>query len=263
MPRIAANLSMLFTEQPFLERFGCAARAGFRYVEFQFPYDWPAADIAARLDAHHLRAVLHNLPAGDWAAGDRGLGCDPARVAEFRAGVPLAVAYARRLGVDRLNLLAGLTPAGVEEDRLHATFVDNLRYAASALADAGMRLLIEPINTFDVPGFWLSRSDRTLALIDEAGVSNAQLQVDIYHLQRMEGEVAGTLARLLPRIGHVQFADNPGRHEPGTGELNIDFLLGHLDALGYDGVVGAEYRPAGLTEAGLGWWQRWRPAASE
>ncbi|MBK7613657.1 MAG: hydroxypyruvate isomerase [Vitreoscilla sp.] len=263
MPRFTANLSLLFADVPFLDRFERAARAGFEFVEFQFPYAWPAGEIRARLDAHGLRAVLHNLPAGDWAAGDRGLGCHPARVDEFRAGIPLAIGYARALGVQQLNLLAGKAPAGASEADLRQTFVANVRHAAAALATEGLYLLIEPINSFDIPGFWLNRSDQAINLLDEAGTANACLQYDIYHLQRMEGEVAGTLQRLLPRIGHIQFADNPGRHEPGTGELNFDFLFAHLDAIGYAGFVGAEYLPMGRTEDGLGWWQRWGPGPAD
>ena len=214
MPRFAANLSLLFAEVPFLDRFERAARAGFEFVEFQFPYAWPAEEIRARLNAHGLQAVLHNLPAGDWEGGDRGLGCNPARVAEFRAGLPKAIAYAQALGVKQLNLLAGKAPAGATEADLRQTFVANVRHAAKVLAAEGLNLLIEPINCFDIPGFWLSRSDHAIDLLDEAGAENASLQYDIYHLQRMEGEVAGTLQRRLPRIGHIQFADNPGRHEP-------------------------------------------------
>jgi len=253
MPRFAANLSMLFTEVPFLERFELAARAGFAAVECQFPYEAPAAELRARLDANGLAMVLHNLPAGDWAAGDRGLAALPGRVDEFRAGVPRAIAYAHALGVTQLNCLAGIAPAGVAADTVHRTLVDNLRFAARALAAEGLKLLVEPINTFDIPGFIVNRTAQCVALLDEVGEPNVFVQYDAYHAQRMEGELAGTLARHLPRIAHVQVADNPGRHEPGTGEIRFDFLFAELDRLGYAGWIGCEYRPAGRTDVGLDW----------
>lgn len=259
MPQFAANLSLLFTDRPFLDRFEAAARAGFRAVECQFPYDWPVAEIADRLHTHGLQMVLHNLPAGAWAVGDRGIACHPDRVAEFRRSVPQALAYARALGVPRLNCLAGLLPAGVSPAQAQITLVDNLRFAAQALAEHGLTLLIEPINTRDMPGFFLSRTDAALALIEAVGAPNLKLQYDIYHAQRMEGELAATLQRCLPHIGHVQLADNPGRHEPGSGEIHFGFLLRWLDHIGYQGHVGCEYHPAqagpGGTEAGLGWIQ--------
>ncbi len=260
LPRLAANLSLLYAEVGFLERFERAARAGFTAVEFQFPYAYPAAEIRARLAGCGLRAVLHNLPAGDWAAGERGIACHPGRVAEFRAGVAQALAYADALDVGQLNLLAGCAPAGVDAARLRATLVANLRWAAAELARAGRRLLVEPVNTHDVPGFVLGRSAQVVDLLDEVGAANTALQYDIYHAQRMEGEIAATLERLLPRIAHVQVADNPGRHEPGSGELNWDFLFAHLDRIGYAGWVGCEYVPATTTAAGLGWCARWLAA---
>ena len=256
MPRFAANLSMLFTEVPFLERFGRAARAGFRSVEFLFPYGWPAAEIRERLDAHGLSLVLHNLPAGDWDAGERGIACHPDRVAEFRDGVGRAIDYARTLGVPRLNCLAGKAPPGVDAQALRSTLVVNLRYAARELEKAGLTLLVEPINTYDIPGFYLSRTQQALDLLDEVGAPNALLQYDIYHAQRMEGELAATLQKHLARIGHIQLADNPGRNEPGTGEINYAFLLACLDRIGYTGWIGCEYKPAGRTEDGLDWRQR-------
>lgn len=256
MPRFAANLTMLFTEHDFLDRFEQAAHAGFDAVEFLFPYAYACADIKQRLDAHGLQLVLHNLPAGDWDAGERGIACHPDRVDEFRTGVVEAIAYARALGVMQVNCLAGKTPHGASAERLHRTFIDNLRHAAAALHEAGMRLLIEPINTFDIPGFYLNRTQQALAVLDEVGAANAFVQYDIYHAQRMEGELAATLQKHLGRIGHVQLADNPGRNEPGTGEINYGFLLAHLDRIGYDGWVGCEYKPAAGTQAGLGWRQR-------
>ena len=253
MPRFAANLTMLFTEVPFLDRFARAAQAGFQGVEFLFPYDHPAAEIRKRLDEHRLYLVLHNLPAGDWAAGERGIACHPDRVAEFRDGVGLALRYARALGVRQLNCLAGKAPPGVPAARLHETLVANLRYAAKRLREEDIALLVEPINTFDIPGFHLCRTRQALDLIDEVGADNLRLQYDLYHAQRMEGELAATLEKELRRIGHVQIADNPGRHEPGTGEINFEFLFKHLDRLGYAGWVGCEYKPAATTEGGLDW----------
>lgn len=253
MPRFSANLSMLFTEVPFLDRFERAAQAGFEAVEFMFPYAHSPQEIKARLDATGLKAVLHNLPAGDWEGGDRGIACDPARVAEFRAGVARGVAYATTLGVPQLNCLAGKAPDGADDALLRHTFVDNLRFAATALHQAGLRLLVEPINRYDIPGFYLQRTAQALSVLDEVGAPNAFVQYDIYHAQRTEGELAATLAQHLARIGHIQIADNPGRHEPGSGEINYRFLFQHLDRIGYQGWVGAEYRPASTTEAGLGW----------
>jgi len=253
MPRFAANLSMLFCEHPFAARFAAAARAGFAAVEVQFPYELPAAQIADLLREHALQLVLHNLPAGDWAGGERGIACHPDRVEEFRAGVAQAIDYATALGCPRLNCLAGIAPAGVAEAEVRATFVANLRFAAAELKRAGLALLIEPINTFDIPGFYLSLTAQALGILDEVGADNAFLQYDVYHAQRMEGELGNTVSRHLPRIAHIQIADNPGRHEPGSGEINFDWLFRHLDAIGYPGWVGCEYRPATTTEAGLGW----------
>ena len=256
MPRFAANLTMLFTEVPFLDRFERAAQAGFTAVEFLFPYAFGAEQIRQRLDAHGLTLVLHNLPAGDWDAGERGIACHPDRVAEFRDGVARAIGYAQALGVGQLNCLAGKAPAGVADEVLRQTFVDNLRHAAGELGRAGLKLLIEPINTFDIPGFYLSRTAQAAAILDEVGADNAFIQYDIYHAQRMEGELAATVQKHLARIGHVQLADNPGRNEPGSGEINYAFLFAHLDRIGYAGWIGCEYKPATTTEAGLGWRQR-------
>jgi hydroxypyruvate isomerase len=256
MPRFAANLTMMFTEVPFLDRFERAAKTGFGAVEFLFPYAWPTAELRARLQANGLTLVLHNLPAGDWDAGERGIACHPDRVAEFREGVEAAIQCAKALGVPRLNCLAGKQPAGVPEAQLGATLVGNLRHAAARLADEGLQLLLEPINRFDIPGFFVHRTDQALQLLDEVGASNAFVQYDVYHAQRTEGEIAATLQKHLARIGHVQIADNPGRHEPGTGEINYPFLFRHLDRIGYAGWVGCEYKPATTTEAGLDWRQR-------
>ena len=255
MPRFAANLTMLFQEVPFLDRFERAARAGFTAVEFLFPYAYEAHEIRARLDAQGLTLVLHNLPAGNWERGERGMACHPERVEEFRAGVATAIEYATALGVAQVNCLVGKTPEGVSTSHMLTTLVNNLTFAAEALKDAGLNLLIEPVNTFDIPGFYLNRTPQAIALLDEVGADNLFLQYDIYHAQRMEGELAATLQQHLPRIGHVQLADNPGRNEPGTGEINYPFLFSHLDRLGYSGWIGCEYKPATTTDAGLGWMQ--------
>lgn len=259
MPKFAANLTMLFNEVPFLDRFALAAQAGFEAVEFLFPYAFPAHEIRRRLDEHGLALVLHNLPAGNWDAGERGIACHPDRVAEFRSGMSQAIEYATALGVPQLNCLAGNAPSGLDDAVLRATLVDNLRFAAQALKAHGLKLLVEPINTIDIPGFWLNRSAQAIALMDEVGADNLYLQYDLYHMQRMEGELAATMERLLPRIAHIQLADNPGRHEPGTGEIHYPFLFAHLDRLGYRGWIGCEYKPVTTTQAGLGWLPR-RPS---
>ncbi len=250
MPRLAANLSLLFTERPFLERFAAAAAAGFRYVEYQFPYAWRADEVAAAARRAGVEVVLHNLPAGDMAAGERGIACLPGRESDFRAGVEQAIGYATAAGCPRLNCLAGLAPV----DRAHfATLVGNVRYAARRLAEVGVALVLEPINTRTVPGFFLTGTAQAIDVLDAAGEGNALLQYVMFHMQIMEGDLAATLERLLARIGHVQIADVPARHEPGTGELNFPFLLAHLDALGYGGWVGCEYNPRGDTVEGLKW----------
>ena len=253
MPRFAANLSMLFTEVPFLDRFERAARAGFNSVEFLFPYPFATADIKNRLEANRLTIVLHNLPAGDWDAGERGIACLPDRVAEFRAGVAQAVEVGTALGVPQINCLAGKAPAGVDDALLRQTFVENLRFAATELKKVGIKLLIEPINNYDIPGFWLNKTEKALAVIDEVGSDNLYLQYDVYHAQRCEGELAATMVKHIARIAHIQVADNPGRNEPGTGEINYGFLFAQLERIGYKGWVGCEYKPATTTEAGLAW----------
>jgi hydroxypyruvate isomerase len=260
MPRFAANLTMLFNELPFLDRFERAARAGFEAVEFLFPYAYPAAEIKSRLVANKLELVLHNLPAGDWDGGERGIACLPDRIDEFRAGVAGALSYGTALGVPQINCLAGKMPAGVSDEVVRKTFVENLRFAAAALKEARIKLLIEPINSYDIPGFYLNRSAQALAIIDEVGSDNLFLQYDIYHAQRMEGELIATMTKQLARIAHIQLADNPGRHEPGTGEINYERVFAALDAIGYPGWIGCEYKPATSTEAGLGWLARARHA---
>ena len=250
MPRLAANVSTLFPQLGFLERFAAAAAAGFKAVEYQFPYPWKAEDIAERVRAARLQVVLHNLPAGDFARGERGIAALPGREREFRDGVERAIDYAEAVNCPRLNCLAGLAPV----DREHfAVLVDNVRFAARKLGAAGLSLTLEAINTRTVPGFFLSRSARAIDVLNAAGEGNALLQYDFFHMQIMEGDLAQTVERLLPRIGHIQLADVPGRHESGSGEINFDFLLRHLDALGYSGWVGCEYNPQGDTLEGLKW----------
>jgi hydroxypyruvate isomerase len=253
MPRFAANLTMLFTELPFLDRFEAAAKAGFKAVEFLFPYPYAVAELKDRLTANGLTLVLHNLPAGDWDAGERGIACLPERAGEFREGVAKAIDYGTALGVPQLNCLAGKAPAGVADAVLRETFVGNLRYAAAELKKAGLKLLMEPINTYDIPRFYLNRTAQAIALIDEVGSDNLFVQYDIYHAQRMEGELIATMQKHLSRIAHIQLADNPGRNEPGTGEIHYGNVFKALDRMGYTGWIGCEYKPATTTEAGLGW----------
>ncbi len=255
MPKFAANLSLLYPEFAFLDRFGAAAADGFRAVEYMNPYEVSAGDIATQLKSHGLTQALFNLPSGDWAGGERGLGCLPDRVEEFREGVDKAIAYGRELGCRKINCLAGLAPAGADPAELEATLVENLRYAAPRMAEAGIMLLLEPVNTSDVPGFFVSRTDHALRILDAVGSDNAFLQYDFYHAQIMQGDLVANFERHKDRIGHVQIADNPGRHEPGTGEINYEFVFSELDRLGYDGFIGCEYKPRGGTSDGLGWMQ--------
>jgi hydroxypyruvate isomerase len=257
MPRFAANLSYLFAEHDFLDRFAAARRAGFSAVEFHFPYAYSATRLAELASAADVGVVLFNLPAGNWADGERGIACHPARMGEFQEGVGLAIDYAKALGVARLNCLAGLHPEGVATDRARLTLLENLRFAAMALARENISLVIEPINTRDMPGFFVSTPRQALALIDAVGNDNLKLQYDIYHAQVMEGNLAATLQENLPKIGHIQVADNPGRHEPGSGEINFPFLFAHLDRIDYAGWIDCEYQPATTTEAGLIWLEPW------
>jgi hydroxypyruvate isomerase len=257
MPKFCANLTMLYNEADFLDRFEAAAKSGFKGVEYLFPYAYPAAQLRERLDKHKLAQILHNLPAGDWAKGERGIACHPDRAGEFQDGVGSAIEYATALGCKQVNCLAGIAPQGVAEEKLRATFVANLRFAASKLAAAGIRLVMEPINTRDIPGFYLTRTKQAVALIEEVGSPNLFVQYDIYHMQIMEGDLARTIEANLKLIPHMQLADNPGRNEPGTGEINYGWLLPHIDRLGYRGWIGCEYRPATTTETGLGWAKQW------
>jgi len=258
MPRFAANLTLLFSELPFLERFGAAARAGFGAVEFVSPYEHPPEEVSRAARDARVEVAMFNLPAGDWGRGDRGMACDPGRDAELREGVLRALDYAGALGCARLHCMAGIRPAGVDEAALRDAYLASLRFAGSALAARGLTLLVEGINTRDMPGYYLSTSRQAFELMDAAGVPNLYYQYDVYHMQIMEGDLAATLERRIGRIGHVQIADPPGRHEPGTGEVNFGFLLRHLDRIGYRGWVGCEYRPRAGTEAGLSWMEEWR-----
>jgi hydroxypyruvate isomerase len=253
MTKLAANLTMLWNEVDFLDRFEAAAKAGFRGVEYLFPYAYPKDQLADLLARHGLIQVLHNLPAGDWAKGDRGIACQPDRVGEFQDGVGSAIDYAKALGCTQVNCLAGILPPGVSAEQARATFVANLAFAADRLGNTAIRLLIEPINSFDIPGFFLSRTQQARDIILEVGSANLFLQYDIYHMQRMEGELANTIRTNLDRIAHIQLADNPGRNEPGTGEINYRFLFGFLDEIGYAGWIGCEYKPKGGTSDGLDW----------
>jgi hydroxypyruvate isomerase len=253
MPRFCANLTMLFNEHEFLERFDAAAAAGFKGVEYLFPYAYPKEQLAEKLTRHRLVQVQHNLPAGDWAAGERGIACIPGRQGEFQDGVGRAIEYARALGCKQLNCLAGILPKDAPGDKARETFVANLRFAAAKLEQAQIRLLIEPCNTRDIPGFYLNRSQQALDIIREVGSANLFLQYDIYHMQVMEGDLAPTIERNRAFIKHMQLADNPGRNEPGTGEINYPFLFGFIDRLGYDGWIGCEYKP----KDGLRWINRY------
>ena len=257
MPKFAVNLSKMFTEVEFLDRFAAAAGAGFKAVEYDIRYDDPDTfdkeRLAELLDQHRLIQVLHNLPPGDTNRGDRGITCLPDRVDEFQQSVETAIEYARALGCKRLECMSGVAPEGTDPETLWATLADNLRFAANKLAEVGVRLLIEPVNTRDVPGFYLCHMAQARSLVTEVGSANLGVEYDVYHMQVMEGNISRTLENNLDIIGHIQIADNPGRNEPGTGELNYPFLFDLLDSLGYDGWIGCEYEPLTTTEEGLVW----------
>lgn len=257
MPRFAANLTFLFTELPFLDRFEAAARAGFRGVEFHYPYAVDPAEIRGRLDAHDLTPVLMNIRSGDQARGEWGFAGIPGRENTFRLCVIEAIQYALRVGIRQINCIAGVKPAGVDVRTCELKLIDNVRLAAEEFAKAGLTLNLEALNTRDVPGFLISNTRDAMRLINEIGAVNVMLQYDWYHMQIMEGArtnaLADTMRLLLPMIGHIQFADAPGRHEPGTGQIDFPALFAHVDAIGYEGWVSAEYRPSGKTEDSLGW----------
>jgi hydroxypyruvate isomerase len=262
MPKFAANLSMMYQEHAFLDRFAAAARDGFEAVEYLFPYEFAAKDIGARLRDHNLQQVLFNAPPGDWAAGERGIACLPGRDAEFREAIARALDYARALRCPRVHVMAGLAPVGASRETLRGIYVERLRYAAEAGATAGVTMLIEPINARDIPGFFLNRQDAAHAIVAEVGSQHLKVQMDLYHCQIVEGDVATKVRQYLPtgNVGHVQIAGVPERHEPDVGEVHYPYLFAALDASGYDGWVGCEYRPKAGTSAGLGWLRRAREA---
>lgn len=254
MPKFAANLSFLFTEQPFQARFELAAAAGFKGVEYLFPYDYPAEELLSCLRENGLEQVLFNLPPGNWSTGERGLACLPDRQDEFFRSVDLALEYAGRLSCRRLHCMAGLRPDGVSEGDLEGVYVENLRHAADRMATMGVMVTIEPINSrFDMPGYWLDDVDKAFRLQRLIGRDNVKVQYDVYHAQVIAGDLARRLTSCLAHIGHIQIADNPGRHEPGSGEINFPFLFALLDRLGYDGWIGCEYKPLSATEQSFGW----------
>jgi len=262
MPKFAANLSMMYQEHAFLDRFAAAARDGFEAVEYLFPYEFAAKDIGARLRDHGLQQVLFNAPPGDWAAGERGFACLPGRDAAFRDAIARALDYARALRCPRVHVMAGLVPEGASRESLRALYVERLRYAADAGATAGVTMLVEPINTRDIPGFFLNRQDEAHAIVAEVGSPHLKVQMDLYHCQIVEGDVATKIRRYLPtgNVGHVQIAGVPERHEPDLGEVHYPYLFDVLDTNGYDGWVGCEYRPRAGTSAGLGWFANARAA---
>ncbi len=268
MPRFDANLSYLFNEVAFLDRFGEAAQAGFSAVEFAFGYDYPVAEIAARLAGNGLKQVLINAPPGDLSSGDRGLASCPGREHEFNASIVTALRYAEALASPLVHVMAGVLPADADPElraRHRSTFVRNLRLAAREAAEQGVTLTIEPINTRDVPGYFLNRQDEAHAIREEVGAANLKVQMDFYHVQIVEGDIAEKFRRWQPHVGHVQIAGVPGRHEPDIGEINYAYLFQLLDELRYDGWIGCEYRPANGTSAGLAWLDKleWREAKDE
>jgi hydroxypyruvate isomerase len=258
MPKFAANLTMMFNELPFLDRFGGAAEAGFKGVEFLYPYEHTPEAVGAALKANGLQNVLFNLPPGNWAAGEKGIACLPDREAEFRESVATALRYARALGTPRVHAMAGLVPPGANRATLRATYVENLRYAAQEAAKQGLELLIEPINTRDIPGYFLNTQAEAHTIREEVGAPNLKVQMDFYHVQIVEGDIAMKVRRWLPHVGHIQIAGVPERHEPDTGEVNYPYLFRLLDELGYPGWLGCEYRPAKGTLEGLGWFAPYR-----
>ncbi len=258
MPKFAANLSMLFTEVPFLERFGAAARCGFRAVEFLFPYEHPPEVIAEQLREHNLQVVLFNMPPGDWAGGMRGMGCIPGCEADFRAGVDKALAYATVLGTPRIHAMAGLHPGGVDRAACRATLIANLKYAAEKLAPHNITVLLEAINHRDIPGFFVNTQAESYEICTAVGAPNLKMQMDLYHMQVMEGDIAIKLRQYAPQCGHIQIAGAPQRHEPDTGEVRYEYLFQVLDEIAYDGWIGCEYRPAKTTAEGMGWFQAYK-----
>ena len=256
MPTFAANLSMMFNEVPFLERFEAAAEAGFKGVEYLFPYDYPVEVLEELLRKHKLENVLFNLPPGDWSAGERGITCIPGRESEFRDGVEIALSYATRLKTVRLHAMAGIAPGGAQAGALKSTYISNLKYAAAKFAKHGIALLIEAINTRDMPGFYLSTQAQSYETLLAVDAPNLKMQMDCYHMQIMEGDLAVKLRKYAPHCGHVQIAGVPERHEPDTGEIRYSYIFDVLDEIGYSGWVGCEYRPANKTLDGLSWFHQ-------
>jgi len=253
MPRFAANLSMMFNEVSFLDRFDAAARAGFKAVEFLFPYDWPAAEIRRRLDSNGLSQALFNMPPGNWAKGERGIACLPGRQAEFHDGVKQAIDYAGALGCPLIHCMAGIVPPDISTTTAAAVYAANLAWAAERAQASGVRIVIEPINHRDMPGYFLNTQAQGAAIVEALGRDRLGLQFDVYHVQITEGDITKRMEQFMPVIAHMQIADVPARNEPGTGEIGWAFVFRRMDDLGYRGWVGCEYRPAGETVAGLGW----------
>jgi 2-dehydrotetronate isomerase len=253
MPKFAANLTLMFNEVPFPQRFAAAAEAGFTAVEFLFPYDHTPQEVGRWLKEHGLKNVLFNMPPGDWVAGERGLASLPGREETFRAGVARAIEYAHALGTPRLHAMAGLLPAGADRSKHRAVYLENLRYSARELAKHGLVLLIEPINTRDIPGYFLNTQEEAHAVREEVGAANLKVQMDFYHVQIVEGDIAMKFRKYFEHVGHIQVASVPERNEPDDGEVNYRYLFRLIDDLGYGGWIGCEYRPRAGTAQGLGW----------
>ena len=253
MLKFSANLSLMFTELNFLERFAAANKAGFNGIEFFFQYSYDKNALSDQLEKNDQVQVLFSLPPGDWEAGEVGIACHPDRVEEFQEGVGIAIEYAIALNCNLINCIAGITPAGADPDKVFETYLSNIRYAASEIGKVGKELVIEPVNTYHRPGFYLNRTDQAVKIIDQIGVNSLGLQYDVYHAQVMEGNLSSTIETNLEIIRHIQIADNPGHHEPGTGEINFNYLLPFIDRIGYKGWIGCEYEPRTTTLEGLGW----------
>tara|TARA_Y100000994_G_scaffold33938_1_gene24223 strand:- start:1828 stop:2604 length:777 start_codon:yes stop_codon:yes gene_type:complete len=258
MPKFDANISMMFNEVDFLDRFELAAKAGFSGVEFLSPYEYEVDEILDRLQQNNLSQVLHNLPVGNFSAGERGIACLPDRIDEFKSSVDQTVKYATKLGAPQVNCLSGIKPENVSDDLAEETLINNLKYAAPILQEAGVKLIVESINTIDMPGFFLTNTSQALSLIEKVDHPNLFIQYDIYHMQIMEGDLSRTIENNLAMISHMQLADNPGRHEPGTGEINYNYLLSFIDEIGYDGWIGCEYIPLKNTLEGLDWMKNFK-----
>lgn len=262
MLRFTANLTMLFNELPFLERFDAAARAGFRGAEFKDPFSCSKADVVAAVRDSGLEPVLFNMPAGDWDNGERGIGALPGREQEVRDGVALSIEYALALGTRTINMLGGKPPKDADRGLVRRVFVDNLRYAATELKKHGLRLVIEPVNTYDSPGVFLTRTEQAVEIIRDVGADNLGIEYDVYQAQLMEGDLTNTLTKHMARIWHMQVADVPSRAEPGTGEIHYEHVLGVIDRLGYQGWIGCDYKPSTTTLASFRWMRNWDPVVA-